>query len=892
MSAPAHCVPLATLLADSGVDAGRGLDPEEARRRLESDGPNSLRREEVDSPFRIFLRQFNSLVVLVLIGAAVVSLLLGEVVDGVAILSIVLLNSVIGFVQEWRAEQAIAALARLAAPQAKVVRRGRPTTVPASAIVRGDLLLLEPGDLVAADARLIEASALRTNEAPLTGESESVEKCCGELPPETPLAERRNMVFLGTSVVGGCARALVVSTGMATEVGKIAGLLQTASHDSTPLQSRLDEVARRLLWASAGVVLLVFALGLARKLPLTDLFLTSVSLAVAAIPEGLPAVVTVSLALGVSRMVRRNALVRRLASVETLGSASVICTDKTGTLTVGQMTARRLATMDRVYSVTGEGYRPEGEILSDGPGWERETDGCLRELLTALAGCVDAGIEDRDGLRTAVGDPTEAALVVLAGKADVIRDRIEQEMPRCGSVPFDSDRKRMTILRQREGATWAFVKGAPEVLLHRCVKALSASGPVALDEGLRGRLLEAAALMANDALRVLAVAERRLPEDGVEDVETELTLLGLVGLQDPPRAEASDAVLRCRRAGIRTVMITGDHPETARAIGRELGILQHGDAVMVGREVELLGDAELAERVESIRVYARVTAEHKLRIVRAWKARGAVVAMTGDGVNDAPALREASIGIAMGISGTEVTKEAADMVITDDNFASIVAAVEEGRGIYDNIAKTIGYLLAGNAGELAIMLVAVLLGWPMPLLPIQLLWINLITDGLPALALATDPIDRDVLQRPPRPSQSRLIDRALLGRAAFTAVLTASVALFGFGWEMAHSGRVADARNAAFSILTFDELLRSFSSRSASRTIWQVGLFSNLRLFVIVAVSFLLQLVIHHTPALEKIFGTEPIRLSQSFFWIGLGVIPLAVLELLKLVRRPGQRAS
>jgi Ca2+-transporting ATPase len=898
MTAAWHAADVRDVTDRLASDLARGLEAGETAARLERDGPNEIRRGREISPLAIFADQFRSLVIWVLLGAAVVSVGLGELVDGVAIVAIVILNAVIGFFQEYRAEHAVAALARLAAPHARVVRGGGTEVVPARDVVRGDVVLLDAGDLVPADARLSEASTLRTDEAALTGESQPVEKDVAVYAPDTPLADRRNMVFLGTSVAGGTGRGVVVATGMATEVGRIATLLDTASSDETPLQRKLDLVARRLLWACLAIVVLVFALGLLRGLPPLELFMSAVSLAVAAIPEGLPAVVTVALALGVSRMVRRNALVRRLPSVETLGSAQVICSDKTGTLTVGEMTARKIVTSESVLAVTGEGYATDGEFLEDGAEQVPTAGTPLSELLLAAAACNDAELTRRDDRPAIVGDPTEGALLVAAAKGGVRRERVEAELPRLGSVPFDSDRKRMTIVRRRDGGAgtpWAFVNGAPEVVLERCSRIRTAEGLVELDAVRRERLRTAVSLLANDGLRVLALAERRLDVfPAPEDVEQDLTFLGLVGLQDPPRAEARDAVARCKRAGIRTVMITGDHPDTARAIARELGILESGEEVMVGADLERLNDDELARRVSRVAVYARVTAEHKLRLVRAWKANGVVVAMTGDGVNDAPALKEASIGVAMGIAGTEVTKEAGDMVITDDNFASIIAAVEEGRGIYDNIAKTLSYLLGGNAGELAVMLAAGLVGWPLPLLPVQLLWINLVTDGLPALALATDPIDPDVLRRPPRRPDAQLADRAFLASTALTGALTATVTLAAFAFELYTGGRVVDARNAAFSVLVFAELLRAFGARSTTRTVWEVGLFSNLRLFGVILVSFGLQVVIHHTPVLEQVFGTEPITLAECLGWIGLGVVPLAVLEARKVVakRRAGSRAE
>jgi Ca2+-transporting ATPase len=883
---------VARLLA---TDVEQGLSVNEVKQRLVRYGQNKLRKGKRFSALVIFISQFKSLVIWVLIGAAAVSAALGETVDGIAIIAIVILNAVIGFIQEYRAEKAAAALARLAAPHCRVLRDGHSVVVAATEIVPGDILLLEGGDLVAADARLIRTSVLKINEAPLTGESQAVGKFIDGLPPETPLAERKNMVFLGTSVTGGSGRALVVNTGMETELGNIAKLLETAESGETPLQQRLDRVARLLLWACFGIVALIFSLGLMRGMAPFELFLSAVSLAVAAIPEGLPAVVTVALALGVQRMVRRHALVRRLASVETLGCAEVICTDKTGTLTMGEMTARKLITTESLYRVTGEGYATEGAFFSGNVESLPSKSPELLALLRASAACNDAELTLIDDRLVVVGDPTEGALLVAAAKGGITRVAIETEMPRLAAVPFDSDRKRMTVIRRKGNHPWAFVKGAPEVILSRCTLIRTDQGVRELTESDRTRLLQANALLAHDALRVLAVAERSLDgfsfEEGkaVNDTEIEqaLTFLGLVGLQDPPRGEAKEAVSKCKRAGIKSVMITGDHPDTARAIGHELGLLGKGDDVLVGAELDRLDDEALKERVARVSVYARVTAEHKLRIVRAWKARGAVVAMTGDGVNDAPAIKEASIGIAMGITGTEVTKEAADIIITDDNFASIVAAVEEGRGIYDNIAKTLAYLLSGNTGELIVMLSAVLLGWPLPLLPLHLLWINLVTDGLPALALATDPIDPGVLNRPPRRSQESLFNREFLKLTLFTGLLTAGVTLGVFAYELYIDNSLEQARDAAFTALVIAELLRAFGARSEKLTIWQLGLLSNMRLFLIVAVSFALQLAIHHIPILQTLFQIEPVSLNQCMVWIGVGFIPLVVLELRKVIRHP-----
>jgi len=889
---------LPSLLA---TDVEQGLADKEVAARLVRYGPNKLREGKRFSAFVIFVSQFKSLVIWVLIGAAAVSAALGETADGIAIIAIVILNAVIGFIQEYRAEKAAAALADLTAPHCRVVRGGHSVVVAATEIVPGDILLLEGGDLVAADARLIQTSVLRVNEAPLTGESQAVGKLTDSLPTETPLAERKNMVFLGTSVTSGSGRALVVNTGMETELGHIAKLLETAGSGETPLQAQLDRVGRMLLLACFGIVALIFGLGLLRGIAPFELFLSTVSLAVAAIPEGLPAVVTIALALGVQRMVQRNALVRRLASIETLGRAQVICTDKTGTLTMGEMTACKLVTAENLYRITGEGYSTEGAFFVGNVETPTEKSPSLVALLRASAACNDAELTLIDGRPGTVGDPTEGALLVAAAKGNITRVAVETEMPRLAAVPFDSARKRMTVIRRQENHPWAFVKGAPEVILSRCTLIRTDQGIRELTESDRIRLLQANTLLAEEALRVLAVAERAL--DGFSfgegmvvsdtEIEKELIFLGLIGLQDPPRAEAREAVDKCKRAGIKTVMITGDHPDTARAIGRELGILGKSDEVLAGIELDRLDDAALKERVSRVSVYARVTAEHKLRIVRAWKAQSAVVAMTGDGVNDAPAIKEASIGIAMGITGTEVTKEAADIIITDDNFASIAAAVEEGRGIYDDIAKTLAYLLGSSTGELIVMLIAVLLGWPLPLLPLHLLWINLVTDGFAALALSTDPIDSDVLNRPPRHPQTELINWDLIKLTLFTGLLTASVTLGVFAYEFyIMNNSLAQARGAAFTALVIAGLLRAFGARSEQRAIWEISMFSNIRLSLVVAASFALQLAIHHVAMFQTLFKIEPITLSQCVGWIAVGFIPLIVLELRKVIRYRGVKKS
>ena len=894
-----HALAADAVTAELRTDAIGGLSGAEVQRRLALHGPNELAQAAAVSGLAIFARQFASLVVGILIVAAALSAALGERIDAVAIIAIVVLNALIGFLQEQRAERAVAELRRITAPRARVLRDGLAANVPAAALVPGDLLLVEAGDLVAADARLIEGAGLATNEAALTGESMPVMKSAGVCAPQTPLAERDNMLFVGTAVTRGGGRALVVATGMATEFGKIAGLLETASSDQTPLQRRLDRVARRLLWSCLAIVTLVFALGLMRALPIFELLLSAISLAVAAIPEGLPAIVTVALALGVSRMARRNALVRRLHAVETLGCAQVICTDKTGTLTLGEMTARKIVAGDRLFEITGEGYSTQGAIFADGESLA-EADAQLADLLRAAIACNDAHLSAHEGRPAIVGDPTEGALLVLAAKAGITGERTAAEMRRVGALAFTSERKRMTVIMKTAAGLMAYVKGAPEVVLERCSHQRVRDGSRPLSAEDRARIIEANAMMASDALRVIACARRRLGPAALElkspldeaEVERDLELLGLIGMHDPPRAEAREAVRECETAGIRIVMITGDHPQTAAAIARELGILHPRDAVLGGAELDRLSDRELRERVRDISVYSRVTAEHKLRIVRAWKARGVVVAMTGDGVNDAPALKEAAIGVAMGISGTEVTKQAADIVIADDNFATIVAAIEEGRGIYDNIAKTLQYLIGGNFGELMVMLLAGIAGWPLPLLPIQLLWVNLVSDGLPALALASDPIDRDVLRRPPRAPDAEIISRAFLGRVALVGCLSAAVTLAAFGYALHQGMDLARARNTAFFVLVVEELMRAFGARSADKSLWQLGVLTNLRLLWVVMTSFALQLLISATPLTEAIFQTRRVTLAECAAGVVLGLIPLSILEAVKVVRAKSRRSA
>lgn len=873
----------------------------EAARRLAEDGPNELKERVPISPLQMFFAQFQSLIIWILIVAAVISGLLAERIDAVAILAIVMLNAVIGFYQEFKAEKSIAALKKMTSPHATVRRDGQITSIPASGVVTGDLLTLEAGDLIAADARLLEAVSLKCVESALTGESQAVTKQAGTLGQrDVPLGDRNNMIFMGTSVAAGTGLAVVVATAMNTELGRIAGLIEAAGVEGgTPLQKKLDSFGHLLVWATLGIVALLFGLGLLRGIPPFELFMTSVSLAVAAVPEGLPAVVTVALGLGVLRMSRRRALMRKLPAIETLGSTTVICTDKTGTLTVGQMTVRAFYVAGQRYDVTGEGYGPDGDVRVDGTKADAQQAVALLELATVLLGCNHAHLVQEDGMWKVIGDPTEGALLTAGRKAGGNRERIEQDLPKQHEIPFDSDRKRSTVIRlMPDGTRRAFINGAPDVLLARCTKIYVGAGVRFMTDEDRRTIVMHNDAMAQQALRVLGSAYRDLdnvsPDDlTAEVVERELVFVGLSGMYDPPRQEAKEAVAKCRAAGIRVVMITGDHPHTAMAIARELGIASGDDIALAGLELDQLSDDALRQRAPTVAVYARGTAEHKLRIVRAWKANEAVVAMTGDGVNDAPAIKGADIGIAMGKSGTEVTKQASDMIITDDNFASIVAAVEEGRGIYDNIRKTLQYLLAGNTGELLLMAICVVIGLPIPLLPIHLLWINLVTDGLPALCLATDPIDPDVMTRRPRRRSERITDRGFLGTMVLTGCLTAGVAfaVYLYGLQMETEEM---ARTEAFAVLVFAELLRAFGGRSETKPVWRIALFSNLNLAIVVSVSFGLQVWSHHNETLGLFLKTSFLSLADCVLLLAVGAIPLVVLELVKVVRQAGshERAS
>ena len=891
-----HALPIADVTARLGTDPERGLSMAEAERRRAEHGDNVLREKPPEAWWWKFLRQFRELVIWILLAAAVIAWAMGDWADTAAIIAIVLVNAIIGFLQEERALRALAALQRMSAPIAKVVRDGELRPLPARELVPGDRVELEAGDSVPADARLLESFGLRVQEAALTGESEPVEKePAGPLPAATPLGDRRSIVHAGTVVAAGRAAGIVVATGMATELGRIASLLERAEPETTPLQRRLAELGRLLIVICLAVVAVIFALELLRGGRLTDVLLRAVSLAVAAVPEGLPAVVTVVLAIGLQRMVARNALVRRLPSVETLGSVTVICSDKTGTLTRNEMTVREIATAAGSYDVTGGGYAPHGEFLAAGEGPDGRPVAVaarpdLHRLLVIAARCGNASVQPESGGGwRAVGDPTEAALVVAALKAGIAAD--DPAEPVVFEIPFDSDRKRMSVVvRRAAGGRVLETKGATEAVLPRCSAELRDGVPVPLTDQRRREILAAAAGMANRALRVLSLACRDLPADEPldgtpDDRERDLVHVGLAGMIDPPRDEARAAVRTCRSAGIRPVMITGDHPATALAIGRELALVDGVGRAVTGAELDTLSDDALTAAVEEIAVYARVTAEHKLRVVRAWQRRGQVVAMTGDGVNDAPAVKAADIGIAMGITGTDVTKEASDMVLTDDNFASIISAVEEGRGIYDNIQKFIHYLLSCNAGEVLLMLVAAVAGWPAPLAAIQILWLNLVTDGLPALALGLEPPEPDIMERPPRPPQQPVITRrqglVILAHGGLVAAVT--LAAFWLTWRGSADPEVIErAQTTTFCVAAFAQLLFAIGCRSDRRTAFGIGFFRNPPLLAAIAISSLLQVAVVTLPVARPVFEVRAELGAGWPFVIALALVPVSVIEAFK----------
>lgn len=884
------------------TDLERGLDEAEAEKRLKKAGLNQLEEGEKASAFTILLSQFKDFMVLILLVATFISGLLGEYTDAITIMAIIFLNAILGFIQEYRAEKSLEALKNLTAPTAHVIREGRLVEIPSAHVVPGDIVYVEEGDRVPADMRLFETKGLFVDESPLTGESHPVLKNEGTIQASDEISpgDQHNMAFMGTLVTRGSAQGVVVHTGMDTQMGQVASLISTAETMLTPLQLRLAQLGKILIAVAIALTALVVLIGIWHGQNAYTMFLAGVSLAVAAIPEGLPAIVTIALALGVQRMIRQRAIVRQLPAVETLGSTTVICSDKTGTLTQNKMTVTRLWVNQEEVEVTGLGYEPYGQFSVDGKVVDLERKRHLRQLLEMAVLCSNATLEEvaeREGwLKQAHywdinGDPTEGALVVSGAKANLWKEELDELYPRLEEFPFDSSRKMMSVIvRYQGGDRYVITKGAPEIVLDRCVKLIWRGREQPLTPELKEEVWKANDRLAGQALRNLAIAYRKLsPSEHVkteEEAEQKLVFLGMLGMIDPPREEVKEAIRQCKEAGIKTVMITGDYQKTAEAIARQLGILHAEKQVLSGKELNLLTDDELAKKVEEVTVFARVLPEHKLRIVKALQRRGHVVAMTGDGVNDAPAIKAADIGIAMGITGTDVAKEAADLILSDDNFATIKGAVEEGRAIYDNIRKFIRYILASNVGEILVMLMAMILAMPLPLVPIQILWVNLVTDGLPAIALGVDRPEGNVLKQPPRQKQENIFARGLGWKIISRGILIGLVTLVAFWISLNHFGYdLTTSQTIAFATLVMAQLIHVFDCRS-ERSIFSRNPFENRWLLVSVLVSTAMLIGVIHIEFFQPLFKTAALSVQDWLFVLIISSIPSVLLSFTHLLKR------
>ncbi len=927
MNEHVHSLPIEEAASQFETQLSQGLSSAEAKARLEKHGFNELMEKPRPGFLKLLLGQFSDFLVRILIVAAIISLALGEGVDAAAIILIVILNAVLGVVQESKAEQALAALKKMAAPNARVMRDGQELTIPTRELVPGDIVLLEAGNYIPADLRLVESINLKVEEASLTGESVPVNKDARVvLDGEIPIGDRKNSAFMSTLVTYGRGKGMVTSTGMHTQIGLIASMLQSSEDEATPLQIKLEELGKMLGVVSLAICAIIFIYGIIRdtypgmiftagfgaywqaeQKAIIELFMTAVSLAIAAVPEGLPAVVTICLALGMQRMVSRHALIRKLPAVETLGCATVICSDKTGTLTQNEMTVVQGWVAGRTFHVTGEGYNPDGKFTVGDHPFDPKENASTHMLLMGAVLCNDAhldvsGQENGDTTYRMVGDPTEGALVVAAAKADLWTHDLTEDLPRINEIPFDSDRKRMATFHSvngnfpytslaADGPVLAFVKGAPDVLLSLCDNYLIAGKVVALTDEIRAQILEANHSMASQALRVLGISYRfmsAVPETPTpENTETHLTFLGLMGMIDPARPEVKVAVGVAKAAGLKSVMVTGDYKDTAMAIAREIGILSATGQALTGAELDRMSDEELANVVEKVDVYARVSPAHKMKIVDAFKSRGHVVSMTGDGVNDAPALKRASIGVAMGITGTDVSKETADMVLTDDNFASIVSAIEEGRIIFSNIRKFVFYLISCNIGEILIIFISMLAGWPIPLRPIQLLWLNLVTDGAPALALGLEKGDPDIMKRPPRPTKEPIINKDMMIGLVVQAIVMTFAVLVAYRIGIAnYPEHLEGAQTMAFATLVLSELLRAYTARSERYSIFAIGPFGNKWMQYAVGASIVLLIAVIYVPFLQPFFNTVPLTLTDWLEMAPCFALASVAAELTKLYLR------
>jgi len=859
-----------------------GLSQEEAASRLKQYGFNELAAVGKISPLTILFRQFKSILILILVGATIISLVTGHGVDAVVIFAIVLVSAVLGFTQEYRAERALEALKKMLSPNAVVIRDGKEATIPIREIVPGDILVLREGDKPPADARLIETTSLQINEASLTGESMPVFKETITLSGDAPILDRKNMVFSGTEVTSGKGKALVVATGMNTEFGKIAKQVTVVVKEETPLEKRTKELGKWLGIAALSISVSVMILGTFRGMPLIKVVLFGIALAVAAVPEALPAVVTGNLAIGMHRMAKRNALVRKMPAVETLGSVTVICSDKTGTLTKGEMTVRKIYAGTEMINVTGVGYEPKGEFHAEGDGNILQSER-FSLLMKAFLLCNDAELMVEGDKWHVKGDPTEGALVVAAGKVGFQQAEVKKQYPRVGELPFSSERKRMTTVHSTpHGDQMVLMKGAPEIVLERCAYMHGLDRVEKLTERRRKEILSIQEEMARGALRVLGVAYKKTPDSitnfDEKTLENDQIFLGLTGMMDPPREEAIKAVEVCKQIEIKPVMITGDHKLTAMAIAKETGIYQEGDIVLTGEDLERMIDEEFEEIVEKVSVYARVSPTHKLKIVQAWKKKGQVVAMTGDGVNDAPALKHADIGVAMGITGTEVSKEASDLVLADDDFATIVDAIEIGRWIYDNIKKYLTYLLQANLVEIAVLSIAVLAGYPLPLLPVQILYINLATDGLPAIALGVSPSDPDIMKRPPRNPKETVFTKDVKSFLLRAVLIEVPILLWIFLSSLPQGEEIAQTR--LFLVLVFFELVLALNCRSLKYTLFK----AKPHRFLLWAILWetILVLILVNIPVGRQAFGLVPVGVFEAGLVIGWCLVVLLSIEITK----------
>jgi len=879
------------VLSELNTNLNSGLTKNEVDLRLEKYGSNDLREEDKKSFFSKIVAQFSDFLILILIGAAIISFAVGESKDAIVIIAIVMVNAFLGIYQEGRAEKALDALKKMSSPNAKVIRDGTTEVAPASSLVPGDIVVLDAGDIIPADLRLVESSNLKIEEASLTGESVPVEKDSNVFfEEEVSLGDRKNMAYMSTAVTYGRGKGVVVGTGHDTEIGNIATMIQSFEDEVTPLQKQLNQLGKVLGITTIIICIAVFGIGLLQNREVLEMFMVAISLAVAAIPEGLPAIVTIVLAIGMNRMVKRNAIVKKLLAVETLGSTTVICSDKTGTLTQNEMTVVKVFTDGKIIDVTGGGYEPVGEFKIEGNTINVEDIGDFQTLLSISALANDANLEKTSDGYKVIGDPTEGALITLAGKGNINKQSINKEFPRIEEIPFDSDRKMMTTFHKDyiPNKVVSFTKGAPDIIINRCTR-ISMDGKILdFDDTLKKEVLKVNNIFSKKALRVLAFAYKEynnLPNNiSTDSNEVDMTFIGLVGMIDPARPEAKDAIAKCKEAGIKTIMITGDYKETAFAIAKELGMAESIDQAMMGEELNKISDEELREVVKNIKVYARVSPEHKVRIVSALKANGEITAMTGDGVNDALALKRADIGVSMGITGTDVAKNTAELILTDDNFASIVSAVEEGRIIYSNIKKFVFFLLSCNIGEIFLVFTSILLNLPVPLLAIQLLWLNLVTDSFPALALGVEKGDPDIMDTPPRNPNEPILTKNMLLGILLQSLAVGVAALLAYRWGLTtYADSIDKARTIAFTSLITAELLRAYSSRSQKYTLFKIGFFTNSTLVYGTLFSFILLLGVLYIPFMQPIFHTFALGIKDWAAILEYAFIPLIIGEISKL---------